>query len=167
VALIVDCYNVLRTTMPPALAGLDEAGLCRALARSAWAGQRITVVCDGAPKPHARDSPVPEVELVYAGRGESADDLIAGLIEADSAPRRLTVVSSDRAIQKAAKRRRAAAMSSEELIHVLASGAGAPGTRYGPSTGGRINRGKPLEAPEVDRWLEEFGFDPEEHRGGG
>src|SRR5687768_8879589 len=111
--------------MPPGLAGLDEAGLCRALARSAWASGRIMVVCDGAPKPHARDSPEPGVELLYAGRGVSADDRIEALIEADTAPRRLTVVSSDRAIQKAARRRRATAMGSNELIHVLAAGAAA------------------------------------------
>ncbi len=49
--LIIDGYNVLHETMPPPLAGLDEAGLCRALDASVWRSKSPVVVCDGRPKP--------------------------------------------------------------------------------------------------------------------
>ncbi|NBC10130.1 MAG: hypothetical protein GVY24_00145, partial [Planctomycetes bacterium] len=80
--LIIDCYNVLHTPMPPMLAGLDEAGLCRALARTRWVDRTggIVVVADGKPKPLPDDrsgavleqSPVAGVELWWSGPGRSA-----------------------------------------------------------------------------------------------
>jgi predicted RNA-binding protein with PIN domain len=153
--LLIDCYNVLHANMPPALAGLDEAGLCRAIAHSAWAGHGAKVVCDGKVKPGGpSESPVEGVELIFAGKGKSADDVILDLIDADTAPRRLVVVSSDREIQKAARRRRCKVLTSEQFVHTLASrgGGGAAEPR----------RTSPLNESEVGRWLEEFGFEDEE-----
>ena len=103
--LLIDCYNVLHAQKPVSLAGLEEASLCALLAASPWARSGVTVVCDGRPKPHSptpgelASSPGGGVELIFSGPGRSADDVIIGLIEKDSAPRRLTVVSSDRTIQ--------------------------------------------------------------------
>lgn len=161
-ALIVDCYNVLHTTMPPMLAGLSEGGLCKALARTTWAGQSggVTVVADGRPKPlGVTESPVAAVDLVYAGSHRSADDLIIDLIDADSAPRRLTVVSSDRVIRAAARRRRARDITSDDFIdklcHQLRRHAA------GPPPPGRPNIA-PLPPELVQRWRDAFGFDPED-----
>ena len=151
--LLIDCYNVLHVTMPPSLAGLDEAGLCRALARSGLHGQKMTVVCDGRVKPHGpAESPVDGVDLVYSGPRASADDVIIRLIDADSAPRRLIVVSNDRQIQKAARRRRAKVMPAEELIRLLATS----GTAR-PASGGKPTGALPPD--EVERWLVDFGLD--------
>ncbi len=153
--LIVDCYNVLYAPMPASLAGLDEAGLCRALARSVWRGQRVVVVCDGLVKPHGPDvSPVEGVELRYSGRGRSADDVIVELVDADSAPRRLTVVSSDRQVQKAARRRRCRVVSSEDFIRALAA---TPGAKHHGADDRRPLT--PLSEQEVTRWLKRFGVD--------
>lgn len=161
--LIVDCYNVLHATMPPMLAGLSEGGLCQALARTTWAtsgggggGGAITVVADGRPKPlGVTESPVAAVDLVYAGSHRSADDLIIDLIEADSAPRRLTVVSSDRVIRAAARRRRARDLSSDDFIdklcHQLRKHAA------GPPPTGRPHIA-PLPPELVQRWKDAFGL---------
>ena len=155
--LIIDCYNVLHATMPPGLAGMDEAGLCRAVARSIWRGERTVVVCDGSVKPHTiSESPVASVELIYSGPGRSADDVILEMIESDTAPRRLVVVSTDRELRKAARRRRARALTSEEFIHILATPL-APGA----DPVGRA-ASSPLDKAQVDRWLKQFGFDPVE-----
>lgn len=154
-ALLIDCYNLLHAAMPPSLAGLDEAGLCRLLARSPWAGERIVIVCDGAPKPGiVSASPVAGVELLYAGKGRSADEEIFDRIDADHSPRRLTVVSSDREIQKAARRRRALAKSSEEFVRELAATrrSGSSPEHDKPASHGK------LASDEVDRWLDEFGI---------
>ena len=54
-AMLIDGYNAMHE---PRLAGLSEAGLCRALARAAeamrWRGP-LRVVCDGRPKPGGND----------------------------------------------------------------------------------------------------------------
>jgi len=162
--LLIDCYNVLHARMPGMLAGLDEVGLCFALGRSGWANERVTVVCDGNPKPLGLiESPVDNVELVYSGQGRDADTVIIEMIGADTAPKRLTVVSSDREIQKAARRRRAKVLGSDQFIAQLAaslsSGAGAPPTAK-PSPG-------KLSDDDVNRWLERFGFDVEQIDDGG
>lgn len=158
--LIIDCYNVLHETMPPMLAGLDEGALCRAIDRTPWARQPVTVVADGRPKPlRAEVSPVDSVDLVFAGSSRSADDLIIALINADSAPKRLTVVSSDRQIRAAARRRKARSWSSDEFIHKLCGH-----LRDGPS------RAIPTDRPDfgklppelVERWKSYFGLPPDD-----
>ncbi|MEM1444689.1 MAG: NYN domain-containing protein [Planctomycetota bacterium] len=123
--LLIDCYNVLHCAMPAMLAGLDVDRLCRSLSQTHWAKSgSITVVADGRPNPLGTPtSPVPEVELVYAGGGSSggrsADDVIIARIEASKSPRRLTVVSSDREIRAAARHRRCTAWSSEDFLSRL------------------------------------------------
>jgi len=156
--LLIDCYNVLHTTMPPMLAGLDEGRLCEALARTAWASRGIVVVADGRPKPlRAQTSPVDEVELLFSGPTRTADSVIIDMINDHTAPRRVTVVSTDRQIRAAARRRRCTAWTSEQfitrLVEQLRGGAaGQPGP--GKPT-------QPLEDHETDAWLAEFGVDPD------
>ena len=84
---------------------------------------------------------------------EDADAMIDELIRADSAPKRLTVVSSDHQVQRSARRREARAVDSDVW--------------YGEIVRGRLDRrqsvpksakpGVPLLAEEVDRWLRRFG----------
>ena len=159
-ALIVDCYNVLHATMPPLLAGLDEGQLCVALSRTPWADAAITVVADGRPKPlRASESPAAGIDLVFAGSHRSADDLIIQLIGQHSAPRRLTVVSSDREIRAAARRRRARDVSSEDFIEKLARYAQRPGNARPVSARPAVD---PLPPELVQRWKKAFGFQSHE-----
>jgi len=160
--LLVDCYNVLHVTMPPPLAGLDEGGLCRAIvAAGLHRDGTAVVVADGRPKPLGETaSPVAGVELIYAGAERTADDVIIERIGADSAPRRLTVVTNDREIVRAAKRRRCKVLSSERLVGTLtravaASGAAPPPPPTGAAPGG-------LPRAEVDAWLERFDLDADD-----
>ncbi|MCX5660395.1 MAG: NYN domain-containing protein [Planctomycetota bacterium] len=156
--LLIDCYNVLHQTMPAALAGLDEGGLCVAVARR-FPGQKAVIVCDGQPKPgQPSQSPVDGVDLRYTGRGGSADALIIRLIDEDSAPRRLRVVSSDREIQKAARRRGAKVVESGPFAHELAQRS--EGSGGGRSGGGSDRPATPdrLSPDEVQRWIERFGL---------
>ena len=161
---LIDCHNVLHVDMPPNLAGLDEERLCRLLARGPWRGEKVTIVCDGVVKPGGpRRSPAPTVKLIYSGRGRSADATIIRLIDADSAPRRLTVVTNDREIQKAARRRRARVWPSEKLIGVLADV-----QRQGSARGAGGRHGlhhaktQPLSPEEVDHWKKQMGLDDED-----
>ncbi len=159
--LLIDCYNVLHAEKPASLAGLGEASLCGLLAASPWAKGGVTVVCDGRPKPHSPDAgAVGAVVLIFSGAGRSADDVIIELVEKDTSPRRLTVVSSDRAIRRAARRRKARDLSSEDFLSRLARAV------RGGGAGGATSPGKPAAGPlgeeQVDRWLEWFGIDEEE-----
>ena len=155
--LLIDAYNVLHAHKPASLAGLELGGLCRLLGREPWRRQRARVVCDGAPGPLGlTDSPHHEVGLLYAGHSRSADDLIVELIDADTAPRRLTVVSSDHEIRRAARRRRARVWTSEQFLHHLAA-----------SLAGQTYRGpdKPsldqLDPAQTAKWLKAFGLEDE------
>lgn len=158
--LLIDCYNVLHAEKPSALAGLSEASLCALLARSRWAAGGVTVVCDGSPKPHSLkpgDPALGAVELIFSGADRSADDVIIALIDSDSAPRRLTVVSSDRAVRRAARRRKARDWTSEGFLNRLAtSGRTGGGGSPAPSKPG----GTAMGDDQVERWLDWFGIDP-------
>lgn len=152
--LLIDCYNLLHTPMPQPLAGLDEARLVALLA--ADRGKAACIVCDGVEKPHAPASlSVEGVELVYAGAGRSADDVIIEMIDADSAPRQLVVVSNDRQIQRAATRRRAKAMTCERFIGTLAKRA----SRHDRPTR-QSTSAKPTPSGDTNYWLQQFGFTP-------
>ena len=166
--LLVDCYNVLRADLPPSMAGMDEAGLCRALAKSRWYGAGrgrdaggIVVVADGRVKPMgAATSPVEGVQLIYSGvlggEGCSADDVIIERVRVDSAPKRLTVVSSDREIRAAARARGAKDLPSDLFIERLTRDHATGVT--GPRRPGRP-RVEPLDAESVDAWLDVFGVE--------
>ncbi len=157
-SLIVDCYNVLHVTMPPLLAGLDEGRLCAVLDRTPWADSAVTVVADGRPKPlRASESPVATVDLIFAGSHRSADDLIIQMIRQHTAPRRLTVVSSDREIRAAARKRRARDLSSEDFVDKLAKYAQRMGATRRVTARPTID---PLPPELVQRWKQAFGFKP-------
>ncbi len=89
----------------------------------------------------------------FATEHEDADELIEVLIRADSAPRRLTVVSSDHRIQRAARRRRATAVDSAAWYHEMVR------RRLEHARATTDDAAKPPApaAPyEVDFWLREF-----------
>ena len=160
--LLIDCYNLLHTTMPSNLAGLEEGRLCELLARGPWtrSRERVAVVCDGVVKPGGlAESPAPGVELLYSGRRQSADDVIIDLIDACSSPRRLVVVSNDRVIQRACRRRRGQSWSCEKFIGELARLAASGGASSG---GTPPQKQRSLSADEVEQWLETFGIDADE-----
>jgi hypothetical protein len=73
----------------------------------------------------------------------------------------LIVISSDREIQKAARRRRAKVLSAAEFIHFLTN---EPALAPRGSSGAKAT---PLSEDEVERWLKEFGVSDAERRVGG
>jgi len=96
------------------------------------------------------------LKIRFAGQYDDADSLLEELIRADTSPRRLTVVSSDHRLQRAAHRRRARAVDSDvwygEIIHRRHAKAS--------TTAGSVPRTKPnvpLLEEEVERWLRQFG----------
>ncbi|MEX2122179.1 MAG: NYN domain-containing protein [Pirellulales bacterium] len=119
---------------------------------------KTTVVFDAAGAPRGLPSILTHRGLTvrFAVSYDDADELIEELIEADTAPRRLTVVSSDHRLQRAARRRKAQAIDSDrwyaEVVrrrvdrsHGPSAQQAAPSIKPGPPTAG-----------EVEFWLERF-----------
>ena len=163
--LLVDAYNVLHVTgiLPPEIAGPDLPALARLVARSRYTDRACWLVCDGAP-PGARTGgmmrlPAPgvqRVEFVYAGPNRDADSLIERLIARDSAPRKLLVVSSDRRILTAARKRRASATLSEAFLAHLAH------DHQHPRAGAvypEFALDVPLDPVETKRWKKRLGVE--------
>jgi predicted RNA-binding protein with PIN domain len=159
VPVIIDGNNLLfaaRATEGEQLQ-IGRRLLCNAL--NEWArrrGERVHIVFDG-PSPAAgiaRQIGGPRVQVSYGG-GKSADDVLIEFLEADSAARRLLVVSSDREIRRAAKRRRARAIGSDEFWALVKQDLSRrPVRRREPE-----EKERGLDSKRGTDWLREFGLD--------
>lgn len=106
---------------------------------------------------HHRDDfeSVSNIEVIFAGFHKDSDSVIEEKIKANTAPRRLTVVSSDRRLRKAAAVRKATAVKSEDFWEEVQK---------------ELRRGKPrkkepkgkkegLTEGETQQWMDLFGLD--------
>jgi hypothetical protein len=77
-------------------------------------GRQGQMIFDGAGPPDKSgfDS-VGNLEVVFPGLGADADTVIEDKISASSSPKRLTIVSNDRRLRRAAQRRRCNSLKSE------------------------------------------------------
>jgi hypothetical protein len=154
--LIVDTYNVLHVVgiLPPEMAGIDTLGLIDLLRSSRHAHEKTTLVCDGIPHEHAPQGRFGPIIIKYAGSNRLADDVITSLVDGSSVPRRLSVVSSDREIIRAARRRRCKCLSSEEFLRQLVHDA-----QRGEGASRSARPSGDLSDDEVQEWAAEFGLD--------
>lgn len=162
--LLIDGYNLLNAAGILGR-GVGPGGLQRArlamlnfLAESLDPDElpRTTVVFDAADRAWGSPRNINHrgITVRFASEFEDADALIEALIRADSAPRRLTVVSSDHRLQRAARRRRARAVDSdvwyaEVLQHRQ--------ERRESTTDAPARPSVPLLAEDVEYWLRLFG----------
>ena len=116
-------------------------------------GANVTVVFDGpAPKDlEAERIADLRISAYYSGR-RTADDVLADLTESYSAPRQLAVVSSDRAVQRQAKRRRCKVIAASDFARQLKA---RPADK---ANGEPAAKRHGLEEGRLEHWLEEFGF---------
>lgn len=165
-ALLIDGYNLLNASgiFGPASrrgpGGLERArnAMLNLLAESLPAGElaRTAVVFDAAKAPYglSRSFEHKGLTVHFASRDSDADSLIEELILRDSAPRRLTVVSSDHRLQRAAHRRKAIAIDSDRwLAQMLRERQSRQ--LAGPSDS--VKPEGPLSPGEVEFWLKQFG----------
>jgi predicted RNA-binding protein with PIN domain len=163
---LIDGYNLLHAmgalhgrTGP---AGLEKArlrllGLLRG-AYEADEARQVTVVFDAAGAPAG----VPEIveykgiQVRFATRQAEADDLIETLIGHDSAPRRLMVISDDRRIQQAARRRRCQVAGCGEYLEWLEQHRRQRKRRPEPDP----DKPATVSSAETQHWLEEFAEQP-------
>jgi predicted RNA-binding protein with PIN domain len=169
--LLIDGYNLMhaagvmgRGRGKGALERAREA-LLNVLAESlpADALDRTTIVFDARDPPWGLSRKLDHrgMTVYFASRHEDADSMIEELIRADSAPKRLIVVSSDHRLHRAAKRRRATAVDSDRWFRDLMQArleraAGSPSEMSKPEG--------PFSPGEVEFWLKQFEIDPTANR---
>lgn len=161
--LIIDGYNLLRAIQ----AGCDEypsitdSQMCALLSSFARLKKdKAKIVFDGIGPPDKTPlKNIARVEVMFSGQYKEADDIIEQLIIANTAPKLLTVVSSDRRIRAAAKKRKAASPGSLEFWQTLVKELSKPGKIREPReklTG--------ISDGETDHWLKEFGLNDSTER---
>lgn len=158
--LIIDGYNLLFSAgllgrgIGPGSLARSRLALLNFVAESVDEDERaeIMVVFDarGAP-PGLPDRLVHRgLHVRFAPKDREADEVIEELVRLESAPRRLTVVSSDHRLQRAARRRRATAIDSDRWYEeTLRRRAGRPAPPADKPS-------QTLGPDEVAYWLDRF-----------
>jgi len=156
VPYVVDGNNLLHA-LAAVGADVGRGGLCGLLEPLAKA-ERVEVVFDGhspregVARPIARGA----VRVTFSG-GRSADDVVLERVDNATAPRRLTVVSTDREIRRGARRRRCRGVTSEQFARQLL--AGASQGREPPKPAEPTEKRQGISGKDTDYWLREFGLD--------
>ncbi len=165
--LLIDGYNLLNATGIVGRGGTPSLGRSRLALLNFLAASidprelgHTTVVFDAHDAPPGLPRVVQHGPLLvrFAVKNRTADELIEELILADSAPRRLVVVSSDHEIQRAARRRRAKAVNSEMWYSDLIR---ARRQREEESADAPARPAVPLLEEDVSYWLRQFGGESE------
>ncbi len=161
---LIDGYNLLNVANVPVRvrgrANLEKArlALLNFLAESIAPEEvpQTVVVFDAHDPPPGLPREMRHKGLVvrFAPRDEDADTLIEELVREDTSPRRLTVVSSDHRIQRAAKRRRARAVDSDVWFAEVLR---ARQQRQQATADGPERPSGSLLEEDVRYWLREFG----------
>jgi predicted RNA-binding protein with PIN domain len=128
-----------------------------AAAIGAVAAGETAVVFDAreAPRHLPRSSTFKGMTIIFADDDEGADEHIERLIAAHSAPKSLTVISSDHRIRQAATRRKARAITADAFWQALEQPRRA--SLADPTTSPEENaRHRGLSPEETAEWLEAF-----------
>ncbi len=94
------------------------------------------------------------LDVEFSGEFFEADDLIEAEIEADTAPKLLTVVSSDRRVRDKAKRRKAKSVSSIDFWFEVLDEIEKPRPKNEP-----MAKKRGITNSEVDYWMKYFNID--------
>ncbi len=116
---IIDGHNLLHAIHKTDEAAqlISDSGLCRILGSYLKIiGETGEVVFDGTgPRDKSEFEKIEDIEYFFSGSGTDADTIIEKKIKVNSAPKRLTIVSSDRRLRRAARTRKASVIKSEDF----------------------------------------------------
>ena len=156
--LIVDGYNLLRTVqnLTEHSSEITDIQICQIINEYLYRTKKKgCLVFDGiGPRDKSPFNNLFCLEIIFSGTSREADDIIETMILESTAPKSLTVVSSDRRVKKAAEKRKAKAVDCvdfwTEMLKQLErkkKKAAEPQVKFAGIT----------EA-ETEYWLREFGF---------
>ena len=154
---IIDGHNLLHTIYKSEgdSGVIGDVSMCRILGRYfTLTSEKGEVVFDGTGPPDKTGfDNIRNLEVLFAGLRTDADTVIEDKISASTAPKRLTIVSSDRRLRSAARTRKATSVKSDVFWNDVQK---------------QLSRKRPAKEPtekrqglnegETDQWLEFFGF---------
>ncbi|MHC4618462.1 MAG: NYN domain-containing protein [Planctomycetota bacterium] len=156
--VIIDGHNLLHSIQKAGedFESINDVRLCHIIGRYLkGVGEKGEIVFDGTgPPDKARFDNISCLEVVFAGPTSDADKVIEDKIKADTAPKRLTVVSSDRRLRAAARARKATAVKSEVFWENLRKELSRKPTPKEPPA-----KRWGLSEVETEQWLRFFGID--------
>lgn len=156
--IIIDGHNLLHSIVKVDHDSepTSDVQLCWVISRYMKAvSENGEIVFDGTgPRDKSGFDNIAHLEVFFAGLGTDADSVIENKIKASTAPKRLTIVSSDRRLRNSARSRKATSVKSEVFWGNLQK---------------QLRRKKPVREPEAKRtgltesetkqWLEFFGIE--------
>jgi len=111
--VLIDGYNLLRAVqnLSEQSFNITDVQLCLVLSEYLYRiKKKGCIVFDGTgPRDKTAFKNIRNLEVVFSGSSREADDIIEEQVLENTAPKRLIVVSSDRRIKTAAKKRKAIA----------------------------------------------------------
>lgn len=158
--IIIDGYNLLRAILKTSgdeFESIDDVGMCLMVGQYLGrTGQKGTIVFDGTgPRDKSAFENIGDLEVLFSGAKLDADTVIENKIATNTAPKRLVVVSSDRRLRLAAKRRKAVAVKAEtfweNLVNYLSKKKRASKEPRAKLEG--------ISESETEQWLKAFGFE--------
>jgi predicted RNA-binding protein with PIN domain len=155
---IIDGHNLLHTIvkLEEDSGAISDLGLCRILSRYfSLTSETGEIIFDGTGPPDKSGfDNIRNLEISFAGLGTDTDTVIEDKISASTAPKGLTIVSSDRRLRSAARTRRATSIKSDVFWNDVQK---------------QLSRKRPIKEPtekrqglnegETEQWLEFFGFE--------
>ncbi len=155
---IIDGHNLLHAIckIEENARAISEPTMCKILGTYLrLTGEKGEIVFDGSGPPDKSGfDGISHLEIFFAGSATDADTVIEDKIKASSAPKGLTIVSSDRQLQQAAHARRATAIKAElfwvEVQKQLSR-------KRAPKEPPAKRQG--ISQSETEQWLRVFGID--------
>jgi predicted RNA-binding protein with PIN domain len=135
---------------------ISDVALCRAVSNFlTLTGEKGEIIFDGAgPGDKTGFDNIANVEVSFAGPTSDADTVIKDKIRASTAPKSLTVVSSDRRLRKAAATRKAASVKSEVFWTDVQRRLSRKTKTKEPAA-----KRQGISASETEQWLDFFGLE--------
>jgi len=136
---------------------LSEVKLCYTISRYLkLISQKAVIVFDGTgPVEKGRFENINNLEVIFSGSGVEADQVIEERIKANTAPKRLTVVSTDRRLQVAAKAAGANTLTSSSFWESLCKRL----VREDRKKKEPAEKRTGITESETEQWLKIFGFE--------
>jgi hypothetical protein len=154
--IVVDGHNLLWAVQELSEQVVSDVQLCRVVGRYLkLTGEKGQIIFDGIGPPDKSDfENIGSVEVLFAGRSTDTDTVIEKKIRASTAPKRLTIVSTDRRLRRAARARKATAIKSEDFWRDVQKRVRARSRSKEPA-----EKRFGLTDGETKQWLEYFDLD--------
>jgi predicted RNA-binding protein with PIN domain len=156
--IIIDGHNLLHAIpkVDEAFGTISDVQLCHIIGSYLkLTGQKGEIIFDGTGPPDKSGfDGIKNLEVFFAGLGTDTDAIIEDKIIANSAPKRLKIVSSDRRLRSAARVRKATSVKSEVFWHDLQKQLSRKKTAKEP-----MAKRRGLSESETSQWLEIFGLE--------